>query len=961
MKKVLAILLGILLTLSAFSFEAYAQQMSDKAAGKDGYVAYDYTPGKANEGIMDFSYLNEMPAGQHGAVTVKDGDFVFEDGTPVRFWGVNMGFGCATPEKEVAEAMAAELASSGVNFVRLHAIDCTYSGILNFSYYQVGEPTGDIVESQLDKMDYLIYCLKEKGIYIHLDTNAGRVLSTGDGFTADEVKFLQSGTLRGYHVFVERIAQKELEYVKELLGHQNPYTGMKYCEDPVIAVVQLMNESSVLWLQNYGEDNSLTEQLRLDFNEWLVKKYGTRENMAEAWTNLEGKCFLLSDEDPTKGTVRRGLLGAWSEPGINVNSTDLVNSPIRYAEFMSFLIDLQTGVFMRFYNTLREMGYKGSINCSNYPIGPIDLYMNSYGDVTEKNTYYNFSDQYELPATFSQSVMSYENPATTTGHLASQMTWGAVADKATVITEWAVCSPGEFKADAVFQVACYAAFQDWDGFCMFNYSFDGFKTFFNRRSYTDFFAFHMDPSAYGEFGICAAIFRGGLVAEAKNTVEFVYSTEDILTNNTTLGNGMGNQAVFVSKFRYRFIDGVYNGNADLVVSSGNTVGADYTSARYFLLQGNGNRYTTAMQKVDGMDAWLSDYAEGNAVEKYFGGVKTMVGTKNALLHGVVNQSNSAGLLTDILRHFGLIGADKGFNGNTVVSDTGELKIDGNKHQFTAETDKVVVITGEPHGTVKSGDVTLNTTNDLAAIAVLAMDGKDIDNAERLFIYTIGRSCASNEKWTGNKITSLGDPPMVYEDIKGTAVIRSEAENMQAWGLDPDGQRIASVAVNKVNGGFEISLGQYCFYELSTVEGSGETSEISEISESSISEISESSASEISESSASEISESSVSEISESSASEVSEPSESEISESSESEDSEPSESEVSESSISETSEPSESEISESSAPESSEASEPENSEDETDDGIKTTNWIILGAAAVIFVAGLIYFIVKRKK
>ncbi|MBO4355652.1 MAG: hypothetical protein J5850_02220, partial [Clostridia bacterium] len=123
MKKAITFLLSLLMVVSVASLQVFALDTT-------GYVEYDYSPGVANTGVMDFSYLNEMPAGQHGAVTIKDGNFVFEDGTPVRFWGVDMGFACATPEKEVAEAMAAELASSGVNFVRFHAIDCTYSGVV---------------------------------------------------------------------------------------------------------------------------------------------------------------------------------------------------------------------------------------------------------------------------------------------------------------------------------------------------------------------------------------------------------------------------------------------------------------------------------------------------------------------------------------------------------------------------------------------------------------------------------------------------------------------------------------------------------------------------------------------------------------------------------------------------------------------------------------------------------------
>lgn len=43
-----------------------------------------------NKSMMDFSFLLDAPAGKHGFVQVKNGHFVFEDGTPARFFGLNI-------------------------------------------------------------------------------------------------------------------------------------------------------------------------------------------------------------------------------------------------------------------------------------------------------------------------------------------------------------------------------------------------------------------------------------------------------------------------------------------------------------------------------------------------------------------------------------------------------------------------------------------------------------------------------------------------------------------------------------------------------------------------------------------------------------------------------------------------------------------------------------------------------
>ena len=44
----------------------------------------------------------DAPAGKHGFVKVQGDHFVFEDGTPARFWGTNLCFNACFPSKENA-------------------------------------------------------------------------------------------------------------------------------------------------------------------------------------------------------------------------------------------------------------------------------------------------------------------------------------------------------------------------------------------------------------------------------------------------------------------------------------------------------------------------------------------------------------------------------------------------------------------------------------------------------------------------------------------------------------------------------------------------------------------------------------------------------------------------------------------------------------------------------------------
>ncbi len=84
------------------------------------------------DSLLDLRLLNDHVAGERGFIKVNsDGDFVYPNGTPVRFWAVNSGVGQDPnwrrplwPEiksEPSLERHARFLAKRGVNLVRLHS------------------------------------------------------------------------------------------------------------------------------------------------------------------------------------------------------------------------------------------------------------------------------------------------------------------------------------------------------------------------------------------------------------------------------------------------------------------------------------------------------------------------------------------------------------------------------------------------------------------------------------------------------------------------------------------------------------------------------------------------------------------------------------------------------------------------------------------------------------------------
>jgi len=115
----------ITLPLLLLGFSALANSTSAAAAEPPAEAAttnnevrhwFAFRPARDDfqETILDCSRWVEAPTGRHGLVTAKGDRFVFEDGTPVRFWGAQMNLW--------GRRAAAEIYSSNVHIESIRAV-----------------------------------------------------------------------------------------------------------------------------------------------------------------------------------------------------------------------------------------------------------------------------------------------------------------------------------------------------------------------------------------------------------------------------------------------------------------------------------------------------------------------------------------------------------------------------------------------------------------------------------------------------------------------------------------------------------------------------------------------------------------------------------------------------------------------------------------------------------------------
>ncbi len=257
----------------------------------------------------------DAPAGKHGFVKVKDGHFYFEDGARAKFWGTNLCFGACFPEHKDAEVMASRIAYFGFNAVRLHHMDFYFepNGIFEdiapaYKNKQM-KPTGHLSPRQLDKLDYLIYQLKQRGIYININTLVSRSFTEADG-VVDAGKLGMAA--KPYSLFDKKLIELQKQYAKDLLTHLNPYTKLRYRDDPAVCMVEITNENTLSELKPSSLPVYYKKEFEDLYKNWLINKYGSLETSRTSWIggpnllpplSLRGDPNIRADEAISKWTT----------------------------------------------------------------------------------------------------------------------------------------------------------------------------------------------------------------------------------------------------------------------------------------------------------------------------------------------------------------------------------------------------------------------------------------------------------------------------------------------------------------------------------------------------------------------------------------------------------------------------------------------------------------------------------
>ncbi len=444
----------------------------------------------------DVSFLLDAPAGKSGFVQANNGHLYTTDGKRLRLWGVNFSFTASFPPKELAPKVAAHLARFGVNCVRIHHHDWrSPRGLIDAAYPDSRHLNAD----NLDRLDFLIAEFKKRGIYTDINLNVAREFREADGVKDSA----QLGYGKALTYFDPKLIELQMEFARAYLTHRNPYTGNEYRNEPAIALVEIVNENSLIesWVRGRLRGLGFPPDLR-----------------DKTWVDIPA-------------SYARDLTRMFGGPRLEPKDFGAA-SPEQFRKEAEFYMGLESAFFRKFGAFLKDdlkvrqpvvgtSAHAGSL--SPYPL----LKSASQLDVVDGHTYWQHPRYIDDPATKQRSFEITNTPQVDVPAKSSVGVLARVAvdGKPFIVSEVNEPYPNEYGAELVPILAAYGALQDWDGLFWYSFAHDSADTW--KPHPPGHFDIRQDPVKMSQLATGALIFHRSDFAAAEKTLLRDYTREQV--------------------------------------------------------------------------------------------------------------------------------------------------------------------------------------------------------------------------------------------------------------------------------------------------------------------------------------------------------------------------------------------------------------------------------------------------
>lgn len=483
----------------------------------------------------------DAPAGRDGFICVRNGHLAKPDGERFRIWGVNLASGANFPEKANAEAMADYMARLGVNAVRFHFMDIdspTGRGL-----FHNGEDNTRVLSAvELDKVDYLIYQLKQRGIYSDINLNTGRTYREGDG--VDNPRGI--GLAKGATLYDDHLIELQKEYARSLLTHVNPYTGNAYFEEPAVICVEIVNENSLC--ESWFNARLLGKRTEAPGHTWydVTPYYGkVLDRKYNSWLkeNISPEQLALLEKEAGIGS---GCDIPRLEPEQFTSASHL-----RFHTEARFIMETERNFYTEMYKYLKDELHVqqpviANSDHNHYKWGYSLLSSLALMDCVDGHVYWHDYENFLGDEPGKERWGRKDNlPMVSVPEIATvtRLSRSAVEGLPFTISELNNGSYNDWFCEGIPIVGTYGALQDWDGFYFFTLAHKEPELWDSLKS--GGLDLVWDPVRLANFTATGLAFRRGDFKPSQNTFGRGYSPE---TQREGMRNPGGTMPFFTPDF-----------------------------------------------------------------------------------------------------------------------------------------------------------------------------------------------------------------------------------------------------------------------------------------------------------------------------------------------------------------------------------------------------------------------------
>lgn len=701
-----------LLTQGAFSPRGKLKPGEKLGLADEGFFPFepDADPFRA-DAVLDLRSLNELTAGQGGFLRRRGKDVLLGNGTPTRFWAVNLSLSNARQDRPSVDYLARRLAKLGVNMVRFHS-----------PLGSDADPT-TLDPQKLDALFYLVAAMKREGIYtavsFYFPVWADGTKLGLDGFAAEggQPPFPNQKPF-GLLFFDAKLQQIYRGWCRQLLATPNPYTNLSLARDPAVGLVEILNEDS-LFFWTFGKSNLPPAQWRRledRYNDWLARKYGQVAGAFAAWGNEKAK----GDD----GTARAALYEAFHMTAAGVKQGGGGKAK-RVGDQVQFLAEVQRGFYDSTVQYLKgDLQVGGLVSASNWTtadpmlLGAVERWTYTPADVIDAHGYFEpevKGDGAAFAVRAGQTVVeraAVKNPGLV------PLRFQQVENYPQFASEVGFSQPNRQRADGPFLSAAYGALQGVDGIFFFAVGSNALQDASIQKFQVG------SPAIAQSFPAAALVYRTGMVAEADPAVYQVGPVADLWA----LKGAGGWSADALDAFRQKDVPGggAANGGAG---AGGGTNGSSTAPV------------VGQVDKVDGFSPFVGPVVRG------------------------FERPTTDSYRQDLPR---LIDRP----GKAVTSLTGQLRWDFGKGVAVLNAPRAQGAAGflRDAGTVATADVKVTLADEFGTVTVAALDGKPIRESRRVLVQVMTQDQPFGYRLEGGKVADVGSAPFGVRTIAGSVEV-----------------------------------------------------------------------------------------------------------------------------------------------------------------------------------------------